>query len=151
MPEGFAIDRLDRKAVIKVLQSAESLKRLPKVKNKAVYTTKAKESGIHPDVAANMFGFRDAMEMLQAMAAARPFEEVVQERVDAQLKEKYGDMRNDGSAVEEAIESVHIDETAEVLTAELNALRDSKDKMKPAFVRQWQGKRLRPQGRVAAK
>ena len=137
LPEGFAIDRLDRKAVIKVLQSAASLQRLPKVKNKAVYTTKAKESGMHPDVAADMFGFRDAMEMLQAMSAARPFEEVVQERVDAQLKEKYGDMRNDGSAVEEAIESVHIDETAEVLTAELNALRDSKDKMKPAFVRQW--------------
>jgi len=137
LPEGFAIDRLDRKAVVTMLQSAESLKRLPKVKTKAVYTTQRNESGIHPDVAANMFGFRDGMEMLQAMAAARPFEEVVQARVDAQLKERYGDMRNDGSAVEEAIKSVHIDETAEVLTAELNALRDSSNKMKPAFVRQW--------------
>jgi len=137
LPADFSIDRLDRKAVIEVLQSAKSLARLPKVKGKAIYATKAKESSVHPDVAAQMFGFQNSMEMLQQMAAARPFEEVVQERVDAQLKEKYGDMRNDGSAVEAAIDSVHIDETAEVLTAELNALRDSKDKMKPAFVRNW--------------
>ena len=137
LPADFSIDRLDRKAVIEVLQSAKSLARLPKVKGKAIYATRTKESSVHPDVAAQMFGFQNSMEMLQQMAAARPFEEVVQERVDAQLKEKYGDMRNDGSAVEAAIDSVHIDETAEVLTAELNALRDSKDKMKPAFVRNW--------------
>ena len=137
LPANFSIDRLNRKAVIEVLQSAKSLARLPKVKGKAIYATRTKESSVHPDVAAQMFGFQNSMEMLQQMAAARPFEEVVQERVDAQLKEKYGDMRNDGSAVEAAIDSVHIDETAEVLTAELNALRDSKDKMKPAFVRNW--------------
>ena len=137
LPDGLTIGRLDRKALIAILQNKESMQRLPKVKGKVVYTTSGKESGIHPDVAAQMFGFTDAMEMLLAMGQAQPFEAVVAERVDAQLKAKHGDLLNDGSAVEEAIESVHIDETAEVLTAELNALRESKDKMKPAFIRQW--------------
>ena len=137
LPDEITIGRLDRKALISILQNKESMQRLPKVKGKVVYTTSKKESGVHPDVAAQMFGFADAMEMLLAMGQAQPFEAVVQERVEAQLKATHGDMLTDGSAVEEAIESVHIDETAEVLTAELNALRESKDKMKPAFIRQW--------------
>ena len=65
----------------------------------------------------------DAREMLlEQLASAARVQDLCKERVDAQLKQKYGDMLNDGTSVEKAIESTHIDATAESLITELNAM-----------------------------
>lgn len=134
--------RLDKKAVVAILENTKSLARLPKVRGAAVYTTKKGESGTHPDIIAQMYGYEDGRAMLMDLMASRPMADVVAEETDAIMKDRHGDMLNDGSAVEKAIESAHTDKRGEVLAMELNALRDSQDKMKPAFIRAWAKERI---------
>lgn len=142
LPGGLRPSRLSRNAVVAVLENEESLARLPKVRGKAIYTTSKKEGGAHPDVIAQMYGFEDGRAMLMEMMNAPALDQAVTSLTEQRMLDKYGDMLRDGTAIDEAIESAHADKRGEVLALELNALRDSKDKMKPAFVRQWAKERI---------
>lgn len=142
IPGGLRPSRLDRNAVIAVLENKESLARLPKVRGKAVYTTSKKEGGAHPDVIAQMYGYEDGRSLLMDLMNAAPMDEVIQRETEAAMKAKHGDMLNDGTAEAEAIEATHNDRRGEVIATELNALRESQPKMKVSFIRQWAKERI---------
>ncbi|WP_425407697.1 hypothetical protein [Hwanghaeella sp.] len=135
-------NRLSKAAIVDIYGSPETLKRLPRVRGKAVYATSRNESGASPDLVAQMFGFKDGRAMLDAMVDAPTFREAVDTETDNRMHQLYGDMLNDGTAVEKALESAHADKRGDVLTMELNALRQSKDRIKPAFVRTWARQRI---------
>lgn len=141
IPGGLRPSRLDRQAVIKVLENEESLQRLPKVGSTGILAT-GREKGAHPDAIANIYGYESGKAMLLDLMNAPPMEAAIKASTEARMKAEYGDLLNQAEAVEAALESVHGDKRGEVLAMELNALRDSKDKMKVAFVRQWAKERI---------
>lgn len=139
-PQGEALDRvpsrLNKADVIELMGSSEALKRLPRVGGRAVYTTAKKEGGIDPEIIAGVYGFGSAHEMLLDFANITPFDEAVEVELEARMKEKHGDMTIPEQALEEALESTRNNKRGDVLAAELNALSEGKEKVKPAFVRE---------------
>lgn len=133
---GMRPSRLDRKAVVALLENEASLKRLPKIGATGLIAT-GKEGGAHPDVIAQIYGYEDGRVLLVDLMNAIPMKDVIAAETEARMKAEFGDMQDNVQAVNEALESVHADKRGEVLAMELNALRESGAKMKPAFVRQW--------------
>ena len=115
LPEGMEPFKLN-KAALKERYGQAFLKRLPRP---YVYS---REGGVHPDVAAEAFGYRSGDEMVQALVNARPRRELIEGEVTARMSERFGDMLNDGSMAEAALEVVHNDGRAEVMQRELKAL-----------------------------
>ena len=48
--------------------------------------------GLHPDMVAEMFGFKSGDELVLALLAAKPVKEEVDSRLDARMLAEYGDM-----------------------------------------------------------
>lgn len=119
--------RLDREAVVRLI-GKEGLEKLPKqAKGRAVFAPK-REGGADPDALAGMYGFEDGEAMLAAMAEAAPFEQVVAERADAEMKKRYGTLMDKRQAVAAAIEELHnSDAQAQLLAYELAVLQQAKD------------------------
>lgn len=131
-PDGSALEgvtpiKLSKEALV-AQYGAEFLKRLPRP---YVYT---KGSGVAPEIVATMFGFGSGDELIQALVNARPMKQLIEGETDARMREKYGDALNDGQLAEEAMKAVHSDKRAELLAAELKALRRKQREVKP-FVR----------------
>jgi protein-L-isoaspartate O-methyltransferase len=82
-----------------------------------------RNGGAHPDVIAPMFGFADGEALIQAMLNVKQTrrEEITAE-VDRIMKERHGDILNDGSIESQAVEVLHSDQRALFLTLELKAL-----------------------------
>ncbi|KRP78099.1 hypothetical protein [Pseudomonas lactis] len=80
------------------------------------------DDGIHPDIVAEQFGYTSGDEMVQALVGARGRKELIQAETDARMRAEYGDMLNDGSLADRAIDAVHNDDRAEVLREELRAI-----------------------------
>ena len=93
------------------------------------------DEGIHPDLVAEQFGYTSGDEMVQALVGARGRKELIQAETDARMRAEYGDMLNDGSLADRAIEAVHNDDRAQVVREELRAidrLRRQVDKVQRA-------------------
>lgn len=93
------------------------------------------DDGIHPDLVAEQFGYTSGDELVQALVGARARKELIQAETDAKMRAEYGDMLNDGSLADRAIEAVHNDDRARVLREELRAigrLRRQVDKVQRA-------------------
>lgn len=142
IPAGLVQPRMDRAAVVAVLENEASLSRLPRVKGRSVYTTLKGESGSHPDVVASFYGYEGGREMLIEMMNAEPVGQAIDRETDARMREIHGDMQVDGTAVDKALEAAHTDKRGEVLAIELNALSESGPKMRSSFVRQWARERI---------
>lgn len=80
------------------------------------------EDGIHPDIVAEQFGYGSGDEMVQALVGARGRKELIQAETDARMRAEYGDMLNDGSLADRAIDAVHNDDRAQVVREELRAI-----------------------------
>lgn len=80
------------------------------------------EDGIHPDIVAEQFGYTSGDEMVQALVGARGRKELIQAETDARMRAEYGDMLNDGSLADRAIDAVHNDDRAQVVREELRAI-----------------------------
>lgn len=119
--DGVPVDnpmKLSRDDLVK-MYGEDFVKKLPRAFQR-LYT---REGGIHPDVAADMFGFGSGDEMIRKLAEAPKMERWIAAETDVRLREKYGDMMQDGSIAEEALKAVHGDETGQLLRAELRAIR----------------------------
>jgi len=81
------------------------------------------KDGMHPDLVAEMFGFASGAEMIRQLQEAPTRQEWIHQETDRRMKEGYGDLLNDGTIAESAIDAVHNDETGKVLRAELRAIR----------------------------
>ncbi len=79
----------------------------------------AKEGGLHPAVVADMFGFKSAYELLDALAVAEPRREIIERLTTERMADLHGDlMINIADRHDEAMKSVHNDRKAELLRLE---------------------------------
>tara|TARA_R110000744_G_scaffold300474_2_gene409619 strand:- start:619 stop:4932 length:4314 start_codon:yes stop_codon:yes gene_type:complete len=133
---------MDQKTLITLLDDlGMQLKDLPKVGNKAIYAKSKKDGDTSsPGVVAAVFGYEDVTEMLTEVldvgANARvSFEAAVDAELDSRMKKEFGSLESVEN--EEAIASIHGDHTANLLIAELTALRTTEPAFKDAFIRQY--------------
>lgn len=96
MESGF---KLDRKAISKEF-GAEVVKYLPKG------VTNAKASGLDPAVAAEMFGYKNAAEMIRAMTGLDTRKNTIERWTDEEMVKRHGDMLIDGTMEREALEAL---------------------------------------------
>lgn len=124
--EGVEPVKLSRAALIEQY-GKDFLKTLPKP---YVY---AAEGGVAPDVVAGMFGFDSGDSLVKALVGARPLREAVATETAARMKAKHGDMLVDGTMVEKAMDAVHNEMRADLLAAELKALRRLERQVAPVL------------------
>ena len=84
----------------------------------------AGKAGVHPDVAADMFGFPSGDALVRAILAAEPMNEVVQGRTDQRMLERHGDLIDQRAIEEAATEAIHNEARARALATELAAQRE---------------------------
>lgn len=124
LPEGMQAVKLSKAALVE-RYGAEFMKRLPKP---YVYS---KEGGADPDAVAELFSFSSGDELVQALAGARNKRELIEAETDARMRERFGDMLTDGTMAERAMGAVHNDQQADVMRAEMRALRRKQREVKP--------------------
>ena len=120
--------KMDRAALVD-MYGEEFLKRLPK--GSATEYAYTSEGGIHPDLLAERYGFSSGDEMIRKMIEAPKMTRFLAAETDLRMRERHGDMRLDGSIADEALKAVHNDHWAEVMRAEIKALRKKAKDVKP--------------------
>jgi len=95
----------------------EFIKGLPKP---WVYTIKR---GVDADVAAAIFGFSSADEMIQEMMRVGKMDAVIEAETDLRMRERFPDPLVDGTLAADAVTVVHNEKRAQLLAAELRSLR----------------------------
>ena len=130
LPDGEAVARMDETALVEVLQAeGYSLSDMPKVAGKTLYM----EGGEAPAIVAAAFGYEDVISMIAELVEVAPYADAVEAVVESKMEETHGAF----DSMYEAVDSVHIDKTAQVLAAELQALRTTEPAFKQKFVRQY--------------
>lgn len=81
------------------------------------------DGGLHPDVAAELFGFKNGGELLAAIQNAPAKKTTVDLEVDARMMERHGDLMNDGSLAERAAEAVANEKQMAVYYREMQILQ----------------------------
>lgn len=130
-PDGSQVEnprRLSKQDIVEA-KGADFLKRL---KGQRIYQD---EGGMSLEQASEQFGFTSGDELLQAIVDAPNRNQVIDAETDIRMKAKYGDMISDGSLADEAEAAVLNDHQADVVHAEMRALRRLANKVKP-FVRE---------------
>lgn len=117
-PQGLPDMRLDR-AVLVERYGEGVLKTLPRGK----FPLYANEGGVDPEIAAGLFGFVSADEMIRALERAPKRAEAINAEVERVMFERHGDPLRDGTVEAKAVEAVHGDKRARVLAMELDILR----------------------------
>ncbi len=116
--------KLDRKALAEVYGD-DFYKTLPRG------VTVAKD-GVHPNAAAELFGFGSGEELVKAITGLRPMRQVIDAEADARMREKHGDPLVDGSMLDAARAAVQNEERSKVIEAELRALAKLRRASAPA-------------------
>lgn len=115
LPEGMEQFKMSKEILVD-LGFGSSLKRLPRP---YVYT---RQGGIHPEQAAELFGYRSADQMIQSMIEARPRQKLIEAETNKRMNDRYGDMMEDGGLADAAENAVHNDRRADVMMTELRKL-----------------------------
>jgi hypothetical protein len=141
--ENKAPVRMNRDAVVKLI-GEDGLRNLP-------HGTIRKEGGYDPQEVAEMFGYRSGSEMLGDLLSLEQArrdldargvavdgvdgyrEHLIDEALDARLKEHFGDMTTDGTMPQAAMDAIHNDSGAQALAMELRALIRQTGKQRPVF------------------
>lgn len=89
----------------------------------AVYGTG--DGGMHPDVVAEMYGFKTGRELIGALLNTPSLEEAVEAEANALLTQKHGDVLKDGRIEQAAMDAVKSDKKALLIARELGALNAS--------------------------
>lgn len=123
---------LDREAVIEMI-GKEGIKLIPAGRpGKA----SVRAGGVHPDLMAELAGFRSGRELLDALIGIEtrrkelvergdkrgPIEEAIDIETDRVMADRQPDAFDDGSIEEEALEAIHNDKGAAILAAEARQL-----------------------------
>jgi len=109
--------KLDKAAIIE-MRGASAPAAIPR-SSRAVYAAKG---GVHPDVVANDYGFTSGDEMLVALIGARKPKDAIQAEVDRLMRERFGDIRTDGTVEREALQAVHNEPQIRAMSAEADVL-----------------------------
>lgn len=109
---------LDRDAIVSLMGDG-ALLRIPR----SVPPIYREKGGVHPDVLAEMFGFKSGHEMLTRMMSAAPLGRAIVEEVNVQMRQRFGDLMGDANArLREAEAAMANDDTGELLNVELEVL-----------------------------
>lgn len=114
-PEGVKAIKLNKQSIVD-LMGEQFLKRLPRP---YVYT---RDGGMSAQSFANIMGYKDATQMLSEMATAQKKSERINQLVDAELQQRYGDPNFDATIPAMAVGAIHNDRMADVLEIELKSL-----------------------------
>lgn len=79
--------------------------------------------GIHPDIAAEMFGFSSGDELVRALLSEDKPKVKIAAVTDQKMLERYGDLTNPDNLARAADEAIHNDVRARFVATELNALQ----------------------------
>lgn len=113
--------KLSKDSLMKLLKgSKETMKRLPGRGKTLVYTVKG---GVDAAIAAKEFGYPDATTMITEIIRAKPMEDFIQAETDARMAERFPDPLVSGEIQEQALDAVHNNRQAQVMAAEMRALR----------------------------
>ncbi|QRZ14738.1 hypothetical protein JWJ88_17385 [Paracoccus methylovorus] len=98
------------------------------------------DDGLPPDVAAEMFGFAGAVEMVQILQNTTKRADAINAETDRTMLERYGDPMTDGTIEQEAVDAIHNEQQAQKNVAEARQIaaqlgRDTRS-MTPALYRQ---------------
>lgn len=99
---------------------AEALKELPRNGAKWVY---AKEGGMDAEAAAELLGFTSGKKLMDTLRGVRPREEQIQAEAERVMRDRHGDLLQNGSLAEAALESVFNEPREARLLMELRAFR----------------------------
>ena len=81
------------------------------------------KGGVHPDMLAELFGFRSGHEMLSRMMSVPDIKRAINEETDRRLRERFGDLMGDTSArIREAEAAIANDDKGKLLEAEMGVL-----------------------------
>lgn len=116
---------MNREELAKII-GEDRLKELQK-KHPAMYRN---EGGLHPDVAAEMLGFRSADEMVRKLADTPRRATAIDEATRAYMTEKHGDIRYDGTLQDQARIALENDKKSERLYQELKAFQKRYEDLK---------------------
>mgnify|MGYP001208117059 CR=1 FL=1 len=111
--------RIDRAALVET-SGHEVADRLAAAHPSAIADLASKPA--HPDHLAELLGFDSGDAMAQALASAPSRAEIAKAETARRMRERHGDMLDEGRIAEAAIEAVHGDARAEFLSLELAAL-----------------------------
>lgn len=81
------------------------------------------EGGLHPDMAADLFGFETGEEMIKAMVEARPKNALIDAETDERMRAEHGDMMMDGTLADVAAQATRNDRQIDVFMEEMRILR----------------------------
>lgn len=83
------------------------------------------EEGMHPDAAAEMFGFTSGDQLVRTLLDTPPIEQVIEGRTDQRMLEEHGEMV-DGDTIERTAEAaIHNEARQRMVAAELAALQNA--------------------------
>lgn len=129
LPDGIAI-KLSRQALENRFGS-EYLKRMPRFLRKIYTKDYTAEGGTDIDTAAEMLGFESGEALMTALINLRPRKELIEAETANRMAAEFGDMRLDGTIADEAMAAIHNSERANVLKAELVAIRRLQRQVSP--------------------
>ena len=126
--------KLNRKA-LEEGYGADVLARLPgapktgKGHRWAVYATG--EGGMHPDVVAEMYGFANGRELVDALISTPKLDDAVEAEAEALMTQRHGDILLDGKAAQAAMDAIKGDKKARLIAMELAALNQKLEADRP--------------------
>jgi len=85
-------------------------------------TVYAVEGGLDPDDAAGWFGFGSGDELVKALERAPKRSEAIEAETDKIMRERHGDVLNDGTVEVHALDAIHTSKRGEWIAAELKAM-----------------------------
>ncbi|MDC8454684.1 hypothetical protein [Marinobacter sp. DS40M6] len=121
LPEPLRAMKLSRQALSEIYPADSDVwKQLKAMKGTYIYTRK--ETGVHPDILAEVLGFGSGDELVRAVIQTQPIADEAQARADAAMKAAYPDLSLSGEASQETVEAIHNEKQAELLLTELKKL-----------------------------
>ena len=127
---GIGRERLNREDVVAALAFLGKdikLEDLPTQKRgRTIYSAKRDTVTLVPQTYAELHGYDTTQDMLEDMLSAPPLEETVKTEAMAEMRSEHEDFFTIADELRAALESLHTDNHAEVLVAELNSLREAK-------------------------
>jgi hypothetical protein len=107
--------------------STEALKDMygdgPATPRRYLATNLVGAEGLHPDVIAEMFGFKSGDAMVRQIVEAAPLADTINARADTEILERYGDLTSPESVARAADQAIHSDVRTRFLATELAGLQ----------------------------
>lgn len=127
-----ALEQLSKEPVYKILAEA-SVEPMDYDQVIAIYGKlpgkmigKARKGGIDPQEYAEVHGFRTVKEMLTAIDEAQPLHKAADAQAEQIMKDRHGDILNDGTLEQEVLNAMHNEAQAELMLEQLRVLNNQR-------------------------